>query len=83
MLKSNIPSTDKLDLFFEFDQGFGLRLNEVVEETKSDEIKKDEKKIDQLKQEGKYAESDEIRDNYTAKGYEVRNTTSGTAILKK
>jgi cysteinyl-tRNA synthetase len=38
MLKSNIPSPDKLDLLYEFDQVFGLKLNEITEEQIPEEI---------------------------------------------
>ena len=62
MLKSNIPSPDKLDLLLEFDQVFGLQLDKVqdVEEKIPDEIQTLAKQRDEYKKEKNYAKTARI-----------------------
>ena len=82
MLKSNIPSIDKLDLLFEFDQVFGLKLNEVVDEKVPTEILALAKKREAARKQNDFKKADELRDQASKKGYTFEDTESGTAIKK-
>jgi len=72
MLKSNIPSTDKYDLAMNFDEVLGLDLGKErkVKEI-SKEIQELLKKREELREEGKYEESDKIRKQIQDLGYPV------------
>ncbi len=83
MLKSNIPSPDKLDLLFEMDQVFGLRLNEVTEEYIPDEIKKLVDLRQQKRVEKQFEETDKLRKQIEEKGYIVEDSPTGYRIKKK
>ena len=82
MLKSNIPSTDKLDLLFEFDQVFGLKLNEVQETQIPDEIKKLAEERELARKNNDFQRSDEIRKQISARGYIIEDT-KGEFTIKK
>lgn len=77
MLKSNIPSTDKLDLLYEFDQVFGLKLNEVEVQNIPPEIIALAEKRQQYKKEKNFAKADEMRKEITDKGYIIEDTPDG------
>jgi len=83
MLKSNIPSTDKLDLLYDFDLVFGLRLNEITEERIPDEILALKKDYEQSRQQKDFTKSDKIRKQINDRGFEVRDTPSETILTKK
>jgi cysteinyl-tRNA synthetase len=82
MLKSNIPSIDKLDLLFEFDQVFGLKLNEVVEEKVPAEILALAQKREEARKQNDFKTSDRLRGELLKKGYSVEDTVSGFKLKK-
>lgn len=83
MLKSNIPSEDKLDLLFDFDQIFGLKLSEVKQEKIPQEIKRlaEERLIARRKKQFKKA--DKIRKEIEKRGYYIEDTKEKYLIKKK
>lgn len=82
MLKSNIPSSDKLDLLFEFDQVFGLKLNEVAEEKIPEQITKLAKEREQVRKSGDFKKSDELRKKIESLGFIVEDKPEGFQIKK-
>lgn len=84
MLKSNIPSGDKLDLLLEMDQVFGLKLSETeeVEETIPAEIQALVTRRDVARKNKDFNASDELRDELIKKGYLVKDTPNGTNVKK-
>ncbi len=82
MLKSNIPSTDKLDLLLDFDQVFGLKLNMVEEDKIPEKIQELAKKRQIAKQKHDYTASDYIRKQINACGYQIEDTETGFKIKK-
>lgn len=82
MLKSNTPSPDKLDLLFEFDQVFGLKLNEVTEEKIPEEINKLVKEREIARKNNDFKRSDELRDEIAKKGYLIEDNQDGYIVKK-
>lgn len=80
MLKSNIPSPDKLDLLFEFDQVFGLKLNEIEEEKIPGEILQIAEQREQARKKGDYPSSDKLRKQIVDKGYLIEDLPAGFKI---
>ena len=80
MLKSNIPSPDKLDLLYEFDQVFGLKLNEITEEQIPEEIITLATERQKYKQEKNFAKADELRKEIGERGYIVEDTADGFIV---
>lgn len=85
MLKSNIPSTDKLDLLRDFDEVLGLSLSsaaDTVHEDIPDEIKVLADERIAARASGDYEKADSIREFIQKKGYEVKDT-SNSYVLRK
>lgn len=82
MLKSNIPSQDKLDLLYEFDQVFGLKLSEIQEEKIPEEIQKLAKDREEARKKGDFVTSDNLRKQIAEKGYIVEDLQEGFKIKK-
>jgi len=82
MLKSNIPSEDKYDLAISFDEvlGLGLSTIEVKKVVVPDEILKLVYEREELRREGKFSESDEVRKKIEQKGFRVEDSTQGAKI---
>ncbi|MDO8497514.1 MAG: cysteine--tRNA ligase [bacterium] len=83
MLKSSIPSGDKLDLLFEFDQVLGLRLTEVEEVNIPEEIQKLAEKRFEAKKAGNYEEGDKLRKEIESKGYAILDSANSYVVKKK
>jgi cysteinyl-tRNA synthetase len=83
VIKSNIPSLDKLDLIFDFDQVFGLKLNEVFEEKIPDQVVKLAQKRLIYRKKGDFVAADQIRKKIWEKGFEVDDTPQGFKIKKR
>jgi cysteinyl-tRNA synthetase len=88
MIKSNIPAPDKYDLLMDFDQVFGLKLNEIeiIPFNQSDlpeTIKVLVKKRNDLRLQKKYPESDAARDEIEKLGYIVNDSPEGIKVTKK
>ncbi|MBI3366605.1 class I tRNA ligase family protein, partial [Candidatus Roizmanbacteria bacterium] len=80
MLKSNIPSSDKLDLLFQFDQVLGLRLNEVTEQKIPYEILKLAEEREIARKAKDFNKSDELRKKIEELGYYIEDAQSGYKI---
>ena len=76
MLKSNIPSTDKLDLAFSFDEVLGLRLSEITNSKIQipDNIQILMDKREELRKQKNFEEADKIRKQIEQLGFEVIDT---------
>lgn len=83
MLKSNVPSPDKLDLLFEFDKVLGLNLATVKEETIPEEIQQLAEERERARQENNFAKADELRKIIEEKGYSVKDTDQGYKLKQK
>jgi cysteinyl-tRNA synthetase len=81
-LKSNIPSEDKYDLALSFDEILGLKLSEVKEVKFS--VPKDVQKMillrENLRNDGKFDEADNVRKEIESKGFKVEDTPNGQRI---
>jgi cysteinyl-tRNA synthetase len=82
MLKSNVPSSDKLDLLLEFDQVFGLKLDEISEERIPEDIIKLAKERENARRQKDFRKSDELRQKIQELGYEIKDAAD-TYIIKK
>ncbi len=80
MLKSSIPSQDKLDSLFQFDQVFGLRLNEVAEEKIPDEVIRLANQREEARKAKDFKKSDELRKKIEQLGYQIEDTQLGYKI---
>ncbi len=77
MVKSNIPSGDKLDLIMSFDEVLGLNLGKTKKvKEMPEEIKKllDEREI--LRKDKRFEEADNIRKQIEEAGYSVSDTSN-------
>ena len=85
MIKSDIPTYDKLDLLLDFDQVLGLKLNEIKKEKIRipEEIKQLAKQREELRRIGKWQEADEMRKKIENKDFKIEDTASGTVIKKQ
>lgn len=82
MLKSNIPSSDKLDLLFDFDRVFGLKLSEVEEEKIPQEIQDLANQRWQAKKIGDFKKADQLRQEINLKGFGTIDTKEGFEVKK-
>jgi len=82
MVKSNIPSTDKLDLLLEFDRVLGLKLNEAEEDVIPQEITELANQRNQARNSKNFLRSDELRKEIEKKGYRVEDTNTGFTLKK-
>jgi len=82
MLKSNIPSMDKLDLLFDFDQVFGLKLNKTDEQIIPQEIVDLAAKRWSAKLSGDFKQADELRQQINSKGFGTVDTKEVYEIKK-
>lgn len=82
MLKSNIPSTDKLDLLFEFDQVLGLRLNQVMQDAIPEEVAKLAQRRKTAKSIKDFEAADQLREQIKKLGYEVEDLKDDYKIKK-
>jgi len=88
MAKSNIPSEDKYDLAIEFDQILGLNLNAQCtmnnEQYKIPEsIQKLINKRNELRDQKKFDQADEVRKEIEEQGFILEDTSQGTTIKRK
>lgn len=86
-LKSNIPSPDKYDLLMDFDEVLGLQLSRVEAPTKQTAIPESVRvlveKRDMLRKAKRFAESDAVRDEIAALGFDIEDASSGTIVRAK
>lgn len=77
MLKSNIPSIDKYDLILSFDEVLGLNLRNVERLGVPNDVMELARKRTDLRSEGKYEESDKVREEILKKGFIIKDTPGG------
>lgn len=82
MLKSNVPSPDKLDLLLEFDKVFGLNLSATEEDMIPGEIRELAEEREDARRENNFAKSDELRKIINEKGYQIEDSDDGYRIKK-
>lgn len=82
MLKSNIPSEDKLDLLYELDQVLGLDLREVVEDVIPKNILDLVIQRETARKNRDFTTSDQLRAEIEKHGYKVEDI-GGTHTVKK
>ena len=82
MLKSNIPSTDKLDLLLEFDRVMGLDLTNYKEEIIPQDVVALANEREIARQEKDFAKSDDLRKQIEEKGYVLEDLEKGYKIKK-
>ncbi len=85
VLKSDLPSQDKLDLIAIFDQVLGLKLTEIEFKPLSipDEIKVLAQKREEFRKSKDFPESDKIRAEIESKGFVVEDSETGPKIKTK
>ncbi len=86
VIKSNIPSQDKLDLVLEFDEVLGLGLTkDLRRKTQDVRVPKDVqdlvKKREELRKEKKFREADAFRKEIEQKGFFLEDTPTGPVLL--
>lgn len=82
MIKSNIPSLDKLDLINEFDQVLGLKLSEVTANAIPQSIIELAEKRKKARESGNYSLSDEIRKKINDLGFDIEDSNQKYVIKK-
>jgi len=85
-LKSNIPSVDKLDLVYYFDEVLGLKLAGLPSKIQKEIpqfILKLKMERDNLRRDGKFDEADVLRQKIESEGYLVNDTPTGSQITSK
>ncbi len=82
MLKSDLSPQEKLDLLFDFDKVFGLKLKETTEEKIPEEVIKLAEKRQIAKKNHDYAASDIIRNSINSSGYKIEDSGKGYKIKK-
>lgn len=83
MLKSNIPSEDKLDLLYTFDDVLGLRLREVASVEIPPSVQNLMTQRDLAKQNKDFVLSDTLRKQIEEQGYIIEDSKDGTRVKKK
>lgn len=82
MLKSDIDPKDKLNLLFDFDRVFGLKLKETVVEKIPNEVLKLAEERKRARQKKDFGKSDELRKEIEKLGYQIEDNNE-TYIIKK
>ena len=78
--KSNIPSTDKLDLLYLFDEILGLDLRKFALTKVPDELMLLAQKRINMRQKGEFEKADQIRKKIEERGYKIKDTSDGPKI---
>lgn len=82
VVKSNIPSVDKLDLLYSFDEILGLDLKSATIDQVPANIAKLADKRQSLREKKKFDEADAVRKEIESHGYEIEDIGE-TFIIKK
>lgn len=86
MLNSNYPPEAKLQSLLEMDKVLGLSVRESwqrLREPISDEVKKLARERDEARANENWQKADELRKEIENLGYEIKDTDSGSKIVKK
>ncbi len=82
MLKSDLSSQQKLELLFDFDKVFGLKLNETAEEKIPQEIVNLAEERKSTREKKDFQKSDDLRKKITSLGYSIEDIETGYKIRK-
>ncbi|KKQ95505.1 MAG: Cysteine-tRNA ligase [Candidatus Woesebacteria bacterium GW2011_GWB1_43_14] len=82
-LKSNLPSRDKLDLLYDFDDVLGLNLRGVEEAKIPQDLIKLAKKREEYRQKGDFAMADKIREKIENQGFIIKDGESGAKLSRR
>ncbi len=84
LIKSNQPNNKKMATLLEFDKVLGLKFNKIKKTSLKipDEIKKLSKKREELRQQKKWSEADQIREEIEKLSFSIEDTPKGTKINK-
>lgn len=82
LVKSNVPSYDKLDLILDFDRVLGLGLGEVspAKQKIPEEVKKLVKEREALRKTKKWLAADKVREKIEKLGWQVEDTSQGPEL---
>jgi len=81
VIKSNLPSEDKIDLVFDFDKVLGLSIKQNTLDLKiPDPIKKLVAKREKLRNQGKFTEADKIRSQIKDLGFIIEDIKTGAKV---
>lgn len=83
VVKSNIPSEDKLDLILDFDQVLGLNLAQVEQEKIPEDIVELAKQRIDARNKKDFELSDSLRREIEKKGYVIEDTDDSYSLKKK
>ncbi len=83
LVKSSIPSEDKLDLLLEFDQVLGLNLQNVSADTVPETVNRLAEEREEARRNKNFALADELRSNIEKDGYIVEDHDGEYRIRKK
>ncbi|MCL4374951.1 cysteine--tRNA ligase [Patescibacteria group bacterium] len=83
MVKSNVPSADKLELLYEFDRVLGLKLDAASEAQVPETITALARQRQQARQNGDFAQADALRRQIEKNGYLVEDQPDGCQIKPK
>ncbi|MFC1711283.1 cysteine--tRNA ligase [Patescibacteria group bacterium] len=88
VIKSDLPSKDKYDLLMFFDEALGLDLQNI--KPKNEKYLKPDKEIkllllkrESFRKAKKFAKADELRKQIEAKGYIIKDSSSGSKLALK
>jgi len=76
-----LSAAGKLKLLFSFDKVFGLDLEKDISYIVPDKIRKLVEKREKLRKAGKYVDADKIRSSIEEQGFQLKDTSQGTAVL--
>lgn len=83
MLDDNLSSKAKLKLLYSFDEVFGLGLKEIKEERIPEEVRKLVIEREKARKNKNWKESDRLRNEIRALGYEVEDSAEGSVVRKR
>ncbi len=84
LARANLPGQVKLQAIREFDRVLGLALDRVVQEYRvPDDVRRQVAQRERLRQQRRYREADQVRQELDARGYLLRDTPAGTRVRPK
>lgn len=87
VVKSNMPSADKLDLLYFFDKVLGLDLQRTKNKEQRTEVPQEITELvnqrEQFRKEKKWQEGDNLRREIEEKGFSIKDTPQGVVIKRK
>jgi len=83
LLKSDLPSEDKLATLLDFDQVLGLGLDKIKEKDIPKEIQKLAQEREKARQSEDWTKADQIRKQIEDKNYQIEDTETGPKVSPK